>query len=110
MHDPSQRRLDLWLGNRPRPRKHVANPDREDWPDAYLVEIGIAVVGRMVLDARRRANLTQGQLERMSGVDQTTISRLERGRLPGITLGRLAAILGALALALRGREVTFILG
>lgn len=110
MHDPFQRRVNPWLGNRPPKRKHIANPDREDRPDAYLVEIGVDVVGRMVLDARRRANLTQGQLERMSGVDQTTISRLERGRLPGITLGRLAAILGALALALGGRGVTFVLG
>ena len=88
-------------------RQHVANPFRADRPNARLVEIGLDVVGRMVLDARNRAGLTQGQLERMSGVDQTTISRLERGRLPGISLGRLAAILGALALALGGRDVTF---
>ncbi len=71
--------------------------------------MGVDVIGRMIFDARRRAGVTQAQLERMSGVDQTTISRLERGRLPGITLGRLAAIVGALALALGGRHVEFVL-
>ena len=75
-----------------------------------MAEIGLEIVGRMILDARNRANLTQAQLERMSGVDQTTISRLERGRLPGISLNRLAAIVGALALALGGRLVAFVLG
>jgi DNA-binding Xre family transcriptional regulator len=96
------------FGRLPPPRRHVANPDRPG-PDRHLVEIGLDVIGRMVLDARRRANVSQGQLERMSGVDQTTISRLERGKLPGISLNRLAAVLGALALALGGRDVLFVL-
>jgi ribosome-binding protein aMBF1 (putative translation factor) len=100
-HEDRSRRL-------PPPRRHVANPNRPG-PDRRLVEVGLDVIGRMVLDGRRRANLSQGQLERMSGVDQTTISRLERGRLPGISLSRLAAILGTLALALGGRDVLFVL-
>jgi transcriptional regulator with XRE-family HTH domain len=40
---------------------------------------------------------TQRHLERLSGVDQTTISRLENGRLTSLRLVRLAAIFLALS-------------
>jgi transcriptional regulator with XRE-family HTH domain len=40
--------------------------------------------------------VSQQQLERLSGVDQTTISRLENGLAPGIRLERLARIGAAL--------------
>jgi transcriptional regulator with XRE-family HTH domain len=39
---------------------------------------------------------SQRQLERLSGVDQTTISRLENGRLRSLRLVRLAALFEAL--------------
>jgi DNA-binding Xre family transcriptional regulator len=87
------------LGNRPPPRKHVQQSDAFLLLDPQHIAIGIELIGTWVLDSRRRLDMTQMQLERMSAVDQTTISRLERGRLQGITLKRLAAIVGALALA-----------
>ena len=46
------------------------------------------------------AHLTQRQLESISGVDQTTISRLENGRLFGMRwtrFARLVHVLGGLA-------------
>jgi transcriptional regulator with XRE-family HTH domain len=53
-------------------------------------------VGRGIAAARHAHGLSQLQLERLSGVDQTTISRLEHGLAPGIRLERLARIAAAL--------------
>jgi transcriptional regulator with XRE-family HTH domain len=52
-----------------------------------LIRIGLGI-----RDYRRAHGLTQQQLERLSGVDQTTISRLENGLAPGLRLERLARI------------------
>lgn len=38
------------------------------------------MAGRMVREARRRANLTQRQLAAKAGIPQETIARIERGR------------------------------
>ncbi len=53
-------------------------------------------IGRGIAAARRAHGLSQLQLEQLSGVDQTTISRLEHGLAPGIRLERLARIAAAL--------------
>jgi transcriptional regulator with XRE-family HTH domain len=46
----------------------------------------MSMAGRMVRDARRRANLTQRQLSTKAGIPQETIARIERGRVdPRIT-------------------------
>ena len=63
----------------------------------------MAKLGRAVLQLRLFMRWTQTDLERASGVDQTTISRLERGIQTGLSTGRLAAILDAL----RVSDVTF---
>ena len=39
------------------------------------------MAGRMVREARRRANLTQRQLSAKAGIPQETIARIERGRV-----------------------------
>lgn len=78
---------------RPAKRPHVRSPHRYRAVGRADVQAGLDWVGRWLLEARRRAGLTQLQLERMSGVDQTTISRLERGRLASLGLDRLAAII-----------------
>ncbi len=40
----------------------------------------MSMAGRMVREARRRANLTQRQLSARAGIPQETIARIERGR------------------------------
>jgi transcriptional regulator with XRE-family HTH domain len=57
---------------------------------------GLEILSRAVLDARRHAGLTQRQLGAIAGVHQSTISRLERGRLAGMRLRVLGRILAAL--------------
>jgi transcriptional regulator with XRE-family HTH domain len=61
------------------------------------------LVGRAVLRMRLSCGWSQKELERRSGVDQTTISRLERGVQRGLSVRRLFAILCALRVA----DVTF---
>ena len=60
-------------------------------------------LGLGVLRLRLYMGWSQAELERRSGVDQTTISRLERGRQRGLSSRRLCAILRAL----RVGEITF---
>ncbi len=59
------------------------------------------LLGRWILDARVRAGLGQAQLGRMARVHQSTISRLENGRLEGLSLYKLAMIVAVLDRALR---------
>jgi len=40
----------------------------------------MSMAGRMVRDARKRAQLTQRELAAKSGIPQETIARIERGR------------------------------
>ena len=60
------------------------------------VHIGMLFIGAMVREGRRRRNLTQRQLAWGSRLTQSTISKLERGRLRGMRLRTLAAIIGVL--------------
>jgi transcriptional regulator with XRE-family HTH domain len=41
----------------------------------------MSMAGRMVREARRRANLTQRELSAKAGIPQETIARIERGRV-----------------------------
>ena len=46
----------------------------------------MSMAGRMVREARRRADLTQRQLAVKAGIPQETIARIERGRVdPRVT-------------------------
>jgi transcriptional regulator with XRE-family HTH domain len=47
-------------------------------------------IGREGYEWRRRAGLTQRALEALTGIDQTTICKFERGRLPGLRLHHVA--------------------
>jgi transcriptional regulator with XRE-family HTH domain len=53
-------------------------------------------VGRAVLQLRLYRGWSQRDLELATAIDQTTVSRLERGADPGLAIGRLAAILDVL--------------
>ena len=61
-----------------------------------MVTLGMELLGRWIRDSRTRAGMTQAQLARLAGVHQTTLSRLERGRLEGLRLHRLAAMIAVL--------------
>ena len=60
------------------------------------IDLGLEILGAAIRRARYGANLTQAALERRSGVDQTTISRLENGNLAGLRLQKVAALVAAL--------------
>ncbi|HYN70607.1 MAG TPA: helix-turn-helix transcriptional regulator, partial [Candidatus Eisenbacteria bacterium] len=53
-------------------------------------------MGAAIREIRLGSFMTQTQLEARSGVDQSVISRLERGRPVGLRWQRLAAVLAAL--------------
>ena len=61
------------------------------------------LLGQWVRTSRLRAGMSQAQLGRLAGIHQSTISRLERGRLEGLRLHRVASILSVLQGALGGR-------
>ena len=70
------------------------------WIDAELedptVRRGLAVLAEVVRRGRHAAGITQVRLADMAGVNQSTISRLERAQLRSMRLVRLARIVGAL--------------
>ena len=73
------------------------HPKSTGLADADAVTLrGLQIIGRALYEARRRAGLTQRRLAYICGVHQSTISRLERGRLNGIRLKKLALIVAAL--------------
>jgi len=57
---------------------------------------GFKLIGQLVLRRRRRLGLSQRQLEQLSGVDQSVISRLENGRLGALRWSRFARVVDAL--------------
>jgi transcriptional regulator with XRE-family HTH domain len=57
---------------------------------------GFTLIGRLVLRRRCRLGITQRELESLSGIDQTVISRLENGKLGGLRWSRFAELVDAL--------------
>lgn len=57
-------------------------------------------VGSCVREVRRRAGLRQVDVARIAGIDQATVSRVECGRLDGLTVHSLRAVAGALGIRL----------
>ena len=49
-------------------------------------------IGGEAYESRRRAGLTQRAMEALTGIDQTTICKFEKGRLPGLRLHHVARI------------------
>lgn len=80
-----------------------ASDDQDDLDDLWWAQReptarpkALAKIGRAVLRLRLYYGWSQAHLEHRSKVDQTTISRLERGKQGGLNIRRLAAILDAL--------------
>ena len=65
-------------------------------PRDARVAAGLEIIGTAVYEARRRAGVSQRALGGRCGMDQSTISRLERGKLNGMRLKRLAELVAAL--------------
>ena len=59
---------------------------------------GLEIIGQVVLRARIAARLTQRQLGYRVGLNQSTLSRLERGRLRAMRMVTLARVFGTLNL------------
>jgi ribosome-binding protein aMBF1 (putative translation factor) len=57
---------------------------------------GYRMIGRVVRERRRRLGISQQVLGRLSGVDQSVISRLENGKLVHLRWSRFAAIVETL--------------
>jgi transcriptional regulator with XRE-family HTH domain len=66
-----------------------------DWDDD-LTARGFAALGALVRRRRRQLRITQRELEWLSGIDQTLISKLENGRLKGMRWSRFGRLVGAL--------------
>ena len=65
-------------------------------PRHEVEQAGYDLIGAMIKRWRLRAGLTQRQLERLSGIDQTVISRLENGRQYGLRWSRFAILIAVL--------------
>jgi len=70
----------------------------------------LEALGRQVLGARRHAALSQRAVEAMTGIDQTTLVRIEHGKATGLPLRRLAALLAALDAGVATRRPAVALG
>ena len=67
-------------------------------------------LGRQVRGARRQAGLSQRAVETMTGIDQTTIVRIEQGRATGLPLRRFALLLDALDAGVATRRPPLMVG
>jgi transcriptional regulator with XRE-family HTH domain len=80
----------------------MAPPDtyRTPWRRRAQPDPDVVAFGRELLATRRLRRLSQSALERRSGVDQTMISRIERGLVPNTPVRRLVMLAGGLDAAL----------
>ena len=67
-------------------------------------------VGRQVRGARHHAGLSQRSVENLTGIDQTTIVRIEQGRATGLPLWRFALLLDALSAGVATRRPPLMVG
>ena len=66
------------------------------WPLTDREVEGLRLLGVQLRRARLGIGWSQRRLERASGIDQTTISRLENGRLASLRLTKVARLMQAL--------------
>jgi transcriptional regulator with XRE-family HTH domain len=85
--------FEKWFGVDPGRERDNRRPDHP-----------MVVLGRQVRASRVHASLTQRQVEDLTGIDQTVISRLENGKGSNMPLGRFAALLIALDAEIRPAE------
>jgi transcriptional regulator with XRE-family HTH domain len=60
-----------------------------------ITQDGVEAIGADIRRLRLAAGVTQRELEELAGLDQTTISRIERGLMPTLRLHRYARLRAA---------------
>jgi transcriptional regulator with XRE-family HTH domain len=63
-------------------------------------EVNMAALGARLAYARRQEHLRQADLAREVGIHEVTLSRIENGKLPGVTVAVLARLAMRLDLSL----------
>ena len=58
-------------------KKNITSLSQEDWDE---VDLKVKIVGE-ILEARKKAGLTQAELENLTGIKQTFIARFENNRM-----------------------------
>lgn len=58
-------------------KKNITSLSQEDWDE---VELKVKIVGE-ILEARKKAGLTQAELENLTGIKQTFVARFENNRM-----------------------------
>ena len=81
-------------------RMAVPDTDWTPWRRRAQPDPGVVAFGRELLATRKLRRLSQSALERRSGVDQTMISRIERGLVPNTPVRRLVMLADGLDAAL----------
>jgi transcriptional regulator with XRE-family HTH domain len=64
----------------------------EQRPLRFEVGEELVLIGAEARERRHRAGLTQRAMEALTGLDQTTICKYEKGKLPGLRLHQIARI------------------
>ena len=84
------------IGSLTTDRPHLARGwSPENGSTDPVIDRGLVRLGHAIHEARWHLGLSQRRFAERVGVDQPTISRLERGLQSGISLRRLARLLGA---------------
>lgn len=58
-------------------RKNITSLSQEDWDE---VDLKVKIVGE-ILEARKKAGITQTELENLTGIKQTFIARFENNHM-----------------------------
>lgn len=58
-------------------KKNITSLSQEDWDE---IDLKVKIVAE-ILEARKKAGITQTELENLSGIKQTFIARLENNRM-----------------------------
>ena len=58
-------------------KKNITSLSQDEWDE---IDLKVKIVGE-ILDARKKAGITQTELEKLTGIKQTFIARFENNRM-----------------------------
>lgn len=58
-------------------KKNITSLSQDDWDE---IDLKVKIVGK-ILEARKKAGITQTELEHLTGIKQTFIARFENNRM-----------------------------